>query len=200
MAEETKPETPPKGKKSNKIGGLPKPVVYLGAGVVVYLGYRWYKNRKGSTTTSTPIGATTPNGAGSIPGNNGGGWSGGGGVGTPTDSTTPTGQPANNATGNPNGGADYVQGSSTDPNTLTYSNGVLVASGGVPVVSGSDSGTGLGYSGSGSTGGSAPVPPMYSPPPAYSAPPGAPAPSTVGQGPNRAPAGTPPGKRGVFGL
>jgi len=86
MAEE-EPQGTPKAKKgsalSGKFHGVPKPVIAVGGGLLLYLGYKWYKNRQSSSSTAATTGAaaTSPTDTtGSGSGNGGGSGSGGGGL------------------------------------------------------------------------------------------------------------------------
>jgi hypothetical protein len=80
---------PPKGKGNlftKKWHGVPVSVLFAGGGVALYFGYRWYKNRQSSSSTTTPsttsTGDTTGTGTDTSGlGSGGGGSSGGGGYG-----------------------------------------------------------------------------------------------------------------------
>jgi len=104
--------TPPKAEKGSllkgKWHGVPKPLLLIGGGVVLYLGYRWYQNRNTSSTT-TPSTTSTGQTTGDTTGD-GGGFGGGGGYQPPnssgvtpitpaaaTNPTTPTGVSASTA-------------------------------------------------------------------------------------------------------
>jgi len=97
VAEEAK-TPPPKGKKGPL--GIPKPVIALVAGAVLFLGYKYYEAHKAAAaTTTTPsttsTGNTTGTGSsGDYGGGSGGGYGGGsrlsqgGGSGTPVPAST----------------------------------------------------------------------------------------------------------------
>ena len=74
-------KAPEKGKGSvlkGKWHGVPKPVLLVGAGVGVYLLYRWYQNRNSSSSTAAGTTPSTSTGNGTSLGGLGGGYSGGG--------------------------------------------------------------------------------------------------------------------------
>jgi hypothetical protein len=80
----------PKSKGSlftKKWHGVPVSVLFAGGGVALYFGYRWYKNRQSSSSTTTPsttsTGDTTGTGTDTSGlGSGGGGWGGGSGGGS----------------------------------------------------------------------------------------------------------------------
>ena len=80
MAEE--PKAPPKKGSafSKKFHGIPVPLLAAGGGLVLFLGYRWYKNRSASSassTTTAPSTTSTGDTTGTSDGT-GGGYGGGG--------------------------------------------------------------------------------------------------------------------------
>ena len=90
MAEEPKPKAEAKKGESifkKKWHGVPVPLIAVGGGLVLYLGYRWYKNRQSATSSTTTPSTTSTGDTTGADNGLGGGFGGGGGQNYPNPST-----------------------------------------------------------------------------------------------------------------